>query len=74
MGKAKRRNLNKTSNDKFVNLTRKEALLEIVAACNAKNITEDVKDLILLFGFNAEDLLEAGADYEDTISLKAFLG
>ena len=73
MGKSKRRILHKGINDKITNITRDEALSIVVKACNAKKIDNETKDLISLFGFSAEDLLEAGARYEDVIGLKGIL-
>lgn len=73
MGKAKRRILYKGINNQLTNLKRKDALKDVVKACNAKKISDEIKDLISLFGFSAEELLEFGAQYEDVISLKGIL-
>lgn len=73
MGKSKRRILHKGINDQITNITREEALNSVIKACNAKKVDNSVKDLILLFGFHAEELLEAGAKYEDVIGLKSIL-
>jgi len=73
MGKSKRRILHSGKNNQITNLTRKDALKNVVKACNAKKIDEKIKDLISLFGFSAEELLESGAQYEDVIGLKGIL-
>jgi len=73
MGKSKRRILHKGINDKITNIKREDALTDVVKACNAKKIDADTKNLISLFGFSAEELLESGARYEDVIGLKGFL-
>jgi hypothetical protein len=73
MGKSKKRILNKGINNKIICLKREDVLSEVVKACNAKKITDEIKDLISLFGLAAEELLEAGAKYEEVISLKAIL-
>lgn len=73
MGKSKRRILHKGINDRLTNLSREYALREVVSACNAKKVDENIKDIISLFGFCAEELLEAGAQYEDVVSLKGLL-
>lgn len=73
MGKSKRRILHKGINNQIANLKREDALQEIVNACNAKKIDDKVKDLISLFGFSAEELLEFGAQYEDVVSIKGIL-
>jgi hypothetical protein len=73
MGKSKRRILHKGINDKISNITRQEALTAVIKACNVKKIDADVKSLISLFGFSAEEMLEAGACYEDVAGLKGIL-
>lgn len=73
MGKSKRRILHKGINDKITNLTREEALKDVVKACDAKKIDDEIKDLISLFGLSAEELLECGAQYEDVVGLKSLL-
>ncbi len=73
MGKSKRRILHKGINNKISNLKREDVLKDVVKACNEKKIDNSIKDLILLFGFSAEELLEAGAQYEDVVGLKALL-
>lgn len=73
MGKSKRRILHAGKNNQIANLKREDALKTVVTACNAKRIDEKIKDLISLFGFNAEELLEFGAQYEDVLGLKGIL-
>jgi len=73
MGKSKRRILHQGRNNLITNLKREDALKSVVEACNAKKIDLDIKDLISLFGFSAEELLESGASYEDVIGLKGIL-
>ena len=66
MGKAKRRSLNQGINNKFQYMTRESALNSIVENLSKK---DDVIDTITLFGFTAEEILEAGAEYEDVVAL-----
>ena len=66
MGKAKRRNLKQGINDRFKYMTRESALESIVENIENK---DEIIDTITLFGFTAEDILEAGASYEDVMSL-----
>lgn len=73
MGKSKRRILHKGINDQILNLTRDGALKDVVKSCDKKIFDARLKKLISLFGFSAEDLLEAGAQYEDVIGLKGVL-
>ncbi len=73
MGKSKRRILHKGINDQITNLKREDALRDVVKACNAKKIDNETKDLISLFGFSAEELLESGAQYEDVVGLRGIL-
>ena len=66
MGKAKRRSLNQGINNKFKYMTRESALNDVV-----KNLDKncDIIDTITLFGFTAEEMLEAGAELEDVMAL-----
>ena len=66
MGKAKKRNLKREVNDKFKYMTRESALEFIVQNIDNK---DEILDLITLFGFSAEEMLEAGAPYENVIAL-----
>ena len=66
MGKSKRRSLNQGINNKFQYMTRESALENVVKNLDKKN---DVIDTITLFGFTAEEMLEAGAEYEDVMAL-----
>ncbi len=66
MGKAKQRSLKKGINDRFQYMTRESALESVVENINNKS---DVLDTITLFGFTAEEMLEAGAEYEDVMAL-----
>lgn len=67
MGKAKKRSLHLGINDRFSNLTRAEAIEEVVDML--KNGDSDVYSLITLFGLSAEEILEGGASYEAVVSL-----
>jgi len=66
VGKAKRRSLNQGINNKFQYMTRESALNSVVKNMDNKN---EVIDTITLFGFTAEEMLEAGAEYEDVMAL-----
>ncbi len=66
MGKAKRRSLNQGINNKFQFMTRESALDSVIKNMDNKN---EVIDTITLFGFSAEEMLEAGAEYEDVMAL-----
>ena len=70
MGKAKRRSLNQGINNKFQYMTRESALDSVVKNMDKKN---EVIDTITLFGFTAEEMLEAGAEYEDVMALGGFI-
>lgn len=73
MGKSKKRILHQGRNNQISNLKREDALKSVVKACNTTKIDEKIRDLISLFGFSAEELLESGAQYEDVIGLKGIL-
>lgn len=70
MGKSKRRSLTQGINNKFQFMTRETALDSVIKNMNNKN---DVIDTITLFGFTAEEMLEAGAEYEDVMALGGFI-
>ena len=70
MGKAKRRSLKNGINDKFPYMTRESALCSIINNIENK---QKVIDTITLFGFSAEEMLEAGAKYEDVMALGGFV-
>lgn len=70
MGKAKKRSFNNGINDKFPYMTRESALNNVVANIEHKS---EVLDTITLFGFTAEEMLEAGAPYEDVMALGALV-
>lgn len=66
MGKSKARSLNRNINDKFKYMTRESALDNVIKNMDNKN---EIIDTITLFGFTAEEMLEAGAEYEDVMAL-----
>ena len=70
MGKAKRRSLNQGINNKFQYMTRESALDSVIKNMDRKN---EVIDTITLFGFTAEEMLEAGAEYEEVMALGGFI-
>ena len=70
MGKATRRSLKNGINDKFPYMTRESALSSVIN--NIENKSE-VLDTITLFGFTAEEMLEAGAAYEDVMAFGALV-
>ena len=65
MGKAKKRSLKNGIHEQFPNLTREDALNFVVQNIENKH---EVLNMITLFGFTAEEMLEAGAAYEDVMS------
>ncbi len=67
MGKAKKRSLHLGINDRVSKLSRNEAVMEVVEML--KNGDKEVYSLITLFGFTAEEILEAGASYETVAGL-----
>lgn len=62
MGKAKKRSIYLGKNDQFSRLSRKEAVKTVVELL--KDDDKEAYGLITLFGLTAEEVLEAGADYE----------
>lgn len=65
MGKAKKRSLALGIYNKLSNITREEAIEKTVRNIESK---QEAIELITLFGITAEELLEAGASYEDVVS------
>ena len=51
-------------------MTRESALSNVIKNINHKN---EIIDTITLFGFSAEEMLEAGAEYEDVMALGGIL-
>lgn len=70
MGKAKQRSFRNGLNDKFPSITREQALADVVKNIENKGM---VIDTITLFGFTAEEILEAGAAYEDVLAFGGIL-
>ena len=70
MGKSKKRSLINGINDKFPYMTRESALNTVINNIEDKS---KVIDTITLFGFTAEEMLEAGATYEDVMAFGALV-
>lgn len=62
MGKAKKRIIHRGKNEQFTNLSRTEAVKDVVDML--KSGDKEAYSLITLFGMTAEEVLEAGASYE----------
>ena len=72
MGKKKKRIIYKGKNFQLTNLTREEAVKE--AAEFLQSNKKEAYSLITLFGLTAEEILEAGASYEDVKGMENLLG
>ena len=70
MSKAKRRSIALGRHNQISNLSRNDAIISVVEKLSKQ---EDVSELITLFGLSAEELLEAGANYEDIKSLRGLV-
>lgn len=70
MGKAKKRSINLGKHNQVVNMTRKDAILEVVKRFKHN---ENVLDLVTMFGLSAEELLEGGALYEEVKAIEGIL-
>ena len=70
MGKSKRRILYKTNSSIF--MTRESAIDKVFGILSRDEKTEKIEahNLITLFGLDAEELSEAGVDYENLKSLE----
>lgn len=71
MGKAKKRSFQLGINDRVSNLSREDAVNMVVDML--KSGDNNVYGLVTLFGFSAEELLEAGASYESVVGIKGLL-
>ena len=71
MGKAKKRSFQLGINDRVSSLSREDAAT--MAVDMLKSGDNDVYGLVTLFGFSAEELLEAGASYESVMVIKGLL-
>ncbi len=69
MGKSKSRIFRKGINDQITKVTREDATKNAAKLLNA-NIQNEAKDIITMFGLDAEELLEAGASYESVVAIK----
>ena len=69
MGKSKTRILRKGINNQFIKMTREQAVKETVKHLE-NNTVNEAKDLITMFGLDAEELLEAGASYESVKAIE----
>jgi hypothetical protein len=67
VGKSKKRSIVLGKHNQIANLSRDEAVSITVEKLSRK---EDAENLITLFGLKAEELLEAGADYETVKSIE----
>lgn len=62
MGKSKKRIIYKGKNQQIANITRSEAIANVIKMLN--NNDKEAISIITLFGLSAEELLEGGASYE----------
>ncbi len=69
MGKSKTRILRKGIQNQFQKLSRDDAIVEVVKFLNA-NEYNNAKDLITMFGLQADEILECGASYESVVAIK----
>lgn len=73
MGKSKKRIFNKYLNNINTTLKRKDIVKTIISDIKVNLIKDETKNLISLFGISTEELLEAGATYEEISVIKSFL-
>jgi len=73
MGKAKKRSFQLGINNQISRLSREDAVNEVVKILKTPNGIKNSYELITLFGMSAEELLEAGTDYETVISLRGII-
>ena len=71
MGKSKKRGFRRGDVNDFHKLSREEAVAAVIGFIQENNL--EAYGLITLFGLTAEELLEAGADYEEVVKLGGLL-
>ena len=69
MGKSKTRILRKGIQNQIQKLTREDAVCEAVKLLNV-NDYNSAKDIITMFGLQADEILEGGASYESVVAIK----
>jgi hypothetical protein len=69
MGKSKSRILRKGINNQFTNISRNQAIDNVVKLLNSVSMNDAI-DIITMFGLSAEEVLEAGASYESVKAIK----
>ena len=62
--------MNKSRNNQFETMSREEAVKKAVKSLKKRDVDED---LITLFGLSSEELLEAGASYEEVNGIEGIL-
>ena len=70
MGKAKKRSIALGKHNQITNLTRDDAINMTIEKLSKG---EDVTELVTLFGLKAEELLEAGLEYEYVKAIEGIL-
>lgn len=70
MGKSKKRNLSKNTDNCGLILKRSNAVKILIDNINNRKDIKETENLISLFGITTEELLEAGADYEAISAIK----
>jgi len=69
MGKSKSRMLHKAKNDIHQKISRQDAVCQAAKYLNEGDVAA-ASQLVTLFGLNAEEVLEAGADYEAVTAIR----
>ena len=70
MGKSKSRILRKGIQNQIPKISRQDAISEVVSFLSSDKLAQ-AKDLILMFGLGADEILEAGASYESVVAIKS---
>ncbi|MBQ3640770.1 hypothetical protein II906_02405 [bacterium] len=73
MGKSKKRIFNKSGENNGSVIKRTDAVKQVINSLKKNIINNDIKNNISLFGITADELLEAGASFEDISAVKNIL-
>ncbi|MBE7704184.1 MAG: hypothetical protein E7Z90_00055 [Cyanobacteria bacterium SIG29] len=73
MGKSKKRNFHKSTDELGSILKRDDVIFDIISDIKSNKLSDKTQKLINLFGITAEELSEAGASFEEISSIKQFI-
>ncbi len=73
MGKSKKRIFNKNKTNTGSIMKRSDIIEQVISSLRNNNLTTETKKLISLFGISAEELSEAGANFEEISAIEEII-